>query len=103
MDTNIRIKTKEITSEMVKEYMYTNDVIKALEKKKEELRASILHAFPNGGYVGNYKIDIKIENGRRSFKFDDAKAVVDDDTWNRVFKPFIKLGDPIMKLLISRS
>ena len=98
----IRIRTKEITELMVQEYLGISQVIKDLEKKKEDLRASILYAYPEGGYVGDFKIDIKEENGRRSFKFDDAKAAVDDTTWMKVYAPFIKVGDAIRKLIITK-
>lgn len=99
---SIVVKTKEITEVMVQEYLAIADVMKNLEKKKEELRASILYAYPNGGYIGEYKVDVKEEAGRRSFKFDDAKAAVEFDTWNKVFIPFIKIGETIRKLIITK-
>lgn len=98
----IKLETREITPETVTEYVTLTATIKELEAKKEDLKRAILFAYPNGGDVGTYKITIKEEAGRRSFKFDDAKASVDADTYINVFAPFIKVGENIKKLIVTK-
>lgn len=99
---SLKLKPRVITEDMVTEYLSISEVIKDLEKKKDELKKCILFAYPEGGDVGDYKVCIKEENGRRSFKFDDAKASVSETTWAEVFLPFIKLGETIKKLNIIK-
>lgn len=96
------IVNREITEKDVVEYVALTAKIKELETQKEDLKRALLVAYPNGGDVGAYKLSIKEESGRRSFKFDDAKASVDADTYANVFAPFIKVGEAIRKLIVTK-
>lgn len=97
----IKLETREITEDTVSEYVTLTAKIKELEGKKEDLKRALLVAYPSGGVVGQYKLTIKEESGRRSFKFDEAKATVDADTYANVFTPFIKVGEVIRKLIVT--
>lgn len=94
---------RDITEKDVRDYLTLDREIKGLESRKEDLKRALLVAYPNGGVVGAYTLTIKEESGRRSFKFDDAKATVDVDTYTNVFAPFIKVGDVIRKLIITKG
>lgn len=99
----IKLDTRQITPESVAEYLKLSETIKELEAKKEDLKKAILFAYPKGGDIGEFKLTIKEESGRRSFKFDDAKASVDADTYANVFAPFIKVGETIRKLIVTKE
>lgn len=87
----LKIELKDITKETLSEYLKLSEVIKTLEKKKDELRSSILYAYPSGGTVENYMIFID-QQDRRSFPLDEVKAKVDEDQWTKVYAPFIKIS-----------
>lgn len=97
---NIKFEPKKITTDICLEYNNLCEVIKGLEKKKEEIRASILYAFPEGGFVETYKIDVA-ESLRRNFKLDKAKSAVSESTWVTVYEPFIELSS-VTKLTVKK-
>lgn len=97
----IELEFKQVTEEMLAKYLNLHEVIKVFEKDKEAIRKAILYVHPNGGKIGKYRINVKMENGRRSFDYDQAKALVTEESWDSLYVPFIKIGDPIRKLTIE--
>lgn len=98
----LELNNREVTEELLTEYLKISEEVKALEKTKELYKKTILLAYPKGGTIGEHTITVKEENGRRSFKFDDAQASVDETTYNKVYAPFIKLGETVRKLIITK-
>lgn len=98
----IKLETREITEETLNEYLNLTQQIKELESKKEDLKRAILFTYPKGADVGTFKITVKEEAGRRTFKFDDAKAATTEENFNSVYAPFIKVGEAIRKLIVTK-
>lgn len=92
--------TKVISEPLLQEYLDLAGVIRDLEKQKEEIRKSILFAYPQGGAIGDYLVFIETQN-RRSFPFDNVKAQVSPQTWKTLYEPFIKVS-PSQKVVVKK-
>ena len=97
----IKFKPRQVTEEMIKDYLNLNEVIKDLEKKKDEIRSSIMYTYPEGGVLSNFLIFIETQT-RRSFPLDEVKAKVDELSWAKIYEPFIKIT-PVTKLIIKQK
>lgn len=83
--------SKVITESILGDYLALCAEARKIEKQKEELRASILEAYPVGGSVGRYIIFIE-EMTRRTFPLDDVKAKVAQTIWSAFYEPYINIS-----------
>lgn len=101
---NINLDPKTITGKMISDYYNLTQVLKELEKKKDEMRKAMLNTYPSGGEfeviedkegkraVMKYLLIIDSQS-RRSFPLDDVKASVEDTVWVQFYEPFVKITE----------
>jgi len=90
MKQSIKLE-KIITEGVVAEYLNICNTVRELEKRKNELRESVLQAYPEGGSLGRYLIFIE-ELSRRSFPLDQVKSRVSDEAWSKLYEPYISIS-----------
>lgn len=109
---NLTLDPKEITGKMVADYFNLTQVLKELEKKKEEMRKAMLKSYPQGGEFeaiearDDKRVVIKYlliidKQPRRSFPLDDVKASVEDTIWIKFYEPFVKITE-VERLSVKR-
>jgi len=96
-----KLEFKEVNEDLLNEYVSLNAQVKELEKRKEELKLSILNGLPNGGNVGEFIVLIENQS-RRSFPIDDVKSKVTDEAFTTFYAPFIKVSES-KRLIVKRS